>query len=338
MLDSTTLQSVLRLAPPPGRKLADRFETITLRHMLESTSGIDNGVIRDSLAAATAFHQPPQLPCTREQLVRYGATFKLANQPGDPKSVRYGNASYLMLGEVVAKLSGLGAGATFESAIEHWLMQPLQMKRVRSARSLIRDQLPDEASYHLSKFAPPDADTALPVSRSLRSAARPLVHGLYGGDGAGSHIGAMDLENFSSTGGLSAAAVDVARIIASLSLQANNPALEADTLDEWLNNAATASRTLKGPSAHGYHGWDGVAAVDPGKRIFAGNKGGALPGTGAWAEFRTNGVGYINAVNGSTRTGVKTEWLKPLKQVLARHEWGNVDLFPQFGMPSFPPG
>lgn len=201
-------------------------------------------------------------------------------------------------------------------------MQPLGLTRVRGARSLLSDQLPGEASYHVTQ----PRSAQLVAAASTRTPPQPLVAEQYGG---------YDAEMLGACGGLSAAAVDMARVLASLSADAANPVLTADTVNQWMVNAALATATLSGPDAHGYHGWDGVSAT--GNGAFTGNKGGTLRGAGTEVYFTTGGTSYIyfNGTNSPYKGTTVPDWHQPLVEALAGYDWGTTDLFPSFGMPSF---
>jgi CubicO group peptidase (beta-lactamase class C family) len=320
-MSTTTLQSVLHLTQPNGSPPADpKFAKITLLDLMTSTSGLDQGLIWSSVAAAGG-----TLPATRLQLAQYGATQTFKATPGDPKNVVYGNFDYFLLGEVVRTLSG---ETSYEAAVEKLIVQPLRQTRVRGARSLLVDQLPDEAAYH-STQPRPGFDSPLAVSPSVRTSARPLVANQYGG---------FDAEILGSCGGLSVAAVDLARLAASLNAPTNNPALTADTIDQWMNNAKQATATLTGPGdPHGYHGWDYVHPA--GTDGFAGYKGGSLLGTGTEFYYTTGGLCYVFLLGANSRPGNTVGWRDALfgagDAAAKAHVWDSTDLFPQYGMPSF---
>lgn len=319
VLQDTKFQSVLHLTQPSGAAPADpKFAQITLLDLMTSTSGLNQNLIWDSVAAAAA-NAP--LPASREQLARYGAAQTFTATPGNPKNVVYGNFDYFLIGEVVRALSG---AATFEAALETLIMLPLAMTRVRGSSSLLGDQLPDEAAYHLTQPAVTPPNGELTVSASVRTPPKPPVATQYGG---------FDMEILSSCGGLSVAVTDMARLVASLSLQSGSPTLTADTTSQWMMNAVQATDTLSGPEAHGYHGWDWVTTPSAG--VYYGDKGGALPGTGTETYFTTGGLSYIFMLGSGGRPGVKVDWYQPLIDAATAHDWGTTDLFPQYGMPSF---
>ncbi len=315
---NTTMQSVLKLTTPDGGQPVDGFDKITIRHLLESTSGLDNGAIWQDVPAVQAAKTP--LPAIPIELQRYIATLKLTGTPGDPHNVQYGNTSYFMLSQVLAKLTN---SSSFEQALAT-LLQPLGLQHTRGSRSLANVQMSDEARYHLSVYGPPLFP--LVVGNSLRTNDRPLVAQQYG---------CWSLENFDGTGGISSSIVDVARAAASLSVRSNNPLLSTASLDAILTNAAKATSTLTGPDKHGFHGFDWVVATDAGNHVFQGTKGGWLPGHQTGVEFTTGGMSYVIAINGNERSGVTARW-DAVKAIASNRNWGSTDLFPQFGMPAFP--
>jgi CubicO group peptidase (beta-lactamase class C family) len=320
LLAKTTLQSVLHLTQPNGSQPADpKFAAITLLDLMTSTSGLDQNLIWDSVAASNG-----DLPATRLQLARYGAAQTFTATPGNPKNVVYGNFDYFLLGEVVRAMSG---AASFEAAVETLIMKPLGLTRVRGSHSLLSEQPPDEGHYHLVQPAKVPPNSELTAGPSVRTEQQPLVASQYG---------AFDLEMLGACGGLSVACVDMARLVASLSLRNGSPTLAPDTIDQWMNNAVLATKTLSAPGgdAHGYHGWDWVVTTDAG--AFYGDKGGALPGTGTETYFTTGGLSYIFFLGGGGRPGVTIDWYQPLIDAATAHDWGSTDLFPQYGMPNFP--
>jgi len=226
--------------------------------MLESTSGLDNGIIWQDIAARDSFKSG--LPVTTMQLARWGTTLSLANDPGDPKQVRYGNASYFCLAQVLARLAqtdNLGSNG-FEAAVQK-LLAPLQTSWIRGSVSLANAQLPDEAHYHMDQ---------LPISPSLRTNEQSWV---------ASHYGGGSTENHDGSGGISAAVVDLARLAAMCSVRSGNPLLKPATIDTLFTNAANASKNLTGPDAHGYHGWDWANSIDAAKGVYQAGKGGWMP-------------------------------------------------------------
>ena len=323
--------------------------------MLESISSINQGLIWAHPAAAAAFGSP--LPCKPAQLAAYIAAQKLgAKNPGDPTNVNYGNVDYFLLSQVVAKLS---ASSTFEEGLTSLVLKPLQITRVREARSLQAAQKPDEAIYHLVNLAPtpkPDKPNAyndyppsLWVANSSVSNDRPLVPQQYGGD---------NYEAFDGCGGLSAAVIDIARLLAACSLRSPTAVFTEATLQTWFDNTVKATKNNSNPApdaeVHGYHGFDWGSQLDetqPAGALgnFKAGKGGWMPSHSSVVEFVSGGFGYIVASNSVGQSDIKTDWLRNLDGlgqwwevdaasvmgVTQAHDWGTIDLFPAYGMPSF---
>lgn len=315
----TTMQSVLGLKKPNGGNPSADFNSIKLRHLIESTSGIDQELFWQSQLAAAEFSA--DLPATQEQFARYAAKFALTGTPGDTHHVVYGNMDYFLLGQVVTKLSN---SATFELALKKLVLDPLAMTRTRGARSLVNGQVADEARYHLRLFEPPKL-YPLAITPSVRTEAQPFVPTQYGG---------LDYELVDGAAGVSAAVVDLARIVASLSAGAANPVLSPTSVMSILQNATDATSNYSGPDAHGYHGFDGIARL-PMTDVFWGGKGGWLSGHQSGISFFTQGVGFAVAYNGNTKTNVAEDWAPTVVNIVNATNWGATDLFPMFGMPSF---
>ncbi len=341
----TLMQDVLQLTQPDGSPPADpRFGHITVQHLLEMTAGVEPDLADPAVAAA-----PPAvpLPVGAWRFAQYCASRKLTADPGS-RAGGYNNTGYLLLGLIVAKLCGAG---TFVDGLIP-LMEPLAIKRIRSARSLVQVQPPDEARYQPNCE---DIDAQhyrfpkLGIARSVMSPDQPFVTLGYGD---------VDLEKGDGAGCLSAAAVDVARLIASLSAGDGNPLLDRAQVTEWLAAAAAASAAeaqrekvaaaeaaspswlvqflaLAVTKTWGFNGFDAVSAVDAANGIFTGYKGGELSSTQDGIGFVRGGLGY--AICWNRKTPADNSWYPLFEAVLAStHDWGTADLFPLYGMPSFP--
>jgi hypothetical protein len=220
-----------------------------------------------------------------------------------------------MLSQVVAKLRN---ATSFESAISGSLLNPLKITRVRGSRTKVSAQVADEARYH---------PRPLTTATSLAEASRPMVTLGYGD---------TNMENCDGCGGLSAAATDVARLIAAFSVRQNNPMLKEDTITTMFANSA-ASTAANTSGAWGFHGFDSAYATDAEKGLYYGWKGGSLNTSQNGIYVERDGWGFVICWNGATPTG--DAWYPKLNAAMtaaANHDWGATDLFPEYGMPSFP--
>lgn len=336
----TTVQSVLNLKTPAGGPPPDpRFAKVTIRHLLESTSAIERGGIWQDVATAQAFGGLQNLPVGPAQLTRYIASLKLEGQdtPGDTHNVKYNNTAYYLLSQVVAKLRGV---ASFEEALVP-LLKPLGITRIRQSVSLVSAQPPDEARYQLrylnvksDKGVQQNYQRAFGTAPSVRTPSQPLVPQQYG---------AWSSENHDGAGGLSAAATDLARLVAMFSAGAANPVLKAATLNQLLASAATCSATYssKDPNSndfHGFHGFDWAKVVDKSQNIYIGAKGGWLSSSQNSFDFTTGGYGYVVCMGSNNYQGVNQWWEAEVQAAAEKYPWGaSTDLFPQFGMAALVP-
>jgi CubicO group peptidase (beta-lactamase class C family) len=355
----TTMQSVLDLKTPDGGDpVSPQFKKIKIRHLLESTSALEQSLMTwRHVEAAQKFGSNE--PCTPAQLASLCAATSLQKDdkgnektPGDTTNVVYGNTDYFMLSQVVARLCDT---ETFEEALKQLILKPLGIKRVRGSRSAQSAQASDEALYHTTNINPEpvvdkDGKTVgftedvyslwiCPDSMSTDHALVPQPYGDY------------NYEILDGCGGLSGAATDIARLMAALSLRKNNPVFSETTLDNWFQNTLTATG-FTGPSAHGYHGFDWGKVWDTNKPFtapgnFVTSKGGWLPSHSSVFTFTAGGLGFVVVTNNGGQADIKTDWYVGEKKadgtpaadsvfsVAFFHDWKTIDLFPQFGMSSF---
>jgi CubicO group peptidase (beta-lactamase class C family) len=320
----TTLQSVLHLTQPDGSAPKDtRFGDIKIKHLLTSTSGINQGGVWHAVDGSEA--AGGTLPSNGTEVARWVTTLDLTSDPGDPHNVVYGNTDYFLLSLVLAKKMD---AASFEAALNTLVLNPLGMTRTRGARSLIGAQHDTEARYHMTVHNA-EADWALfqlECLNSVKTDEQPLVTTPYG---------SFDIDMFDGCGGLSSAVIDVARLCAMFACRAGNPVLTSDTIDDMLAAAVAASEDLDGPdSVHGFHGFDGAYNVDLTQHQVHIKKGGWLPGMGTSYVGTTGGFVYVLAKNGNTPADVDLNWHEMIEPLVEAHAWGGGDLFPSFGMPS----
>jgi CubicO group peptidase (beta-lactamase class C family) len=321
----TTLQAVLGLKQPNNSDPADsKFAQIKLKHLLTSTSGLNQGLLWNSAEAAAAFNSP--LPCTPEQLARYATQFTFVKTPGDTTNVVYGNFDYFLLSQVVARLAG---APTFEAALQTLMLSHLQMTRTRGSRTLLSAQANDEARCHLHVYdsRPNVGLYPLPIAQSIKANDRPLRANQYG---------AWDYEVFDGCGGISSSVLDVARMVAMMSASGQNTFLSAQSLATWFQNA-TAATAFTGPDDHGVYGLDWMQAWDAANNVYYTAKGGYMPGHESYFEVVTGGFGFIIAANCNKFEGGFQDWLTPVRAAAQAYAWGEANLFPAYAMPAFGP-
>jgi CubicO group peptidase (beta-lactamase class C family) len=281
------------------------------------TSGVTDvwGGGSDAAAVGGAAH----LPASAQDLARYTASQKLTNAPGDTTKAAYNNTGYILLGLVVCALRG----GDLITSLQPKLLKPLSITRVRLARSLRADQEPGEAFYHPRVQGTTKAvhNTYLASGHSLMTPDQPLVPYVYG---------YPNVESTPGAGGLSAAATDVARLIATFNVAGDSPILKETTRSTMLQNAAYATAHYPG---HGFYGFDQVDVIDAAKGYYSANKGGALFTSDNAYYFWMGGISFVICENGHGSIG-DTPLVTGLEDAANAQNWGDVDLFPVYGMPS----
>ena len=305
-LDSR-LADVLALTPPTGTHPA-HYGDITIAHLLEMTSGITTSVLGTDPQVSTT------LPITAYQTANWLSGRPLGNVPGDRTKATYSNAGYLLLGLVVAKLRGHDS---FIGALQAFVAGPLHMSHTVATVDRADQQITGEARYH---------SRPLQTGASVVNTGQPPCALGYGD---------CNVQNTGGGGGISASAVDVARLLAAIGAHADTPLMKHTTAQTWLAAAATASATLSGPDAHGYHGFDSLAQ---GNGVFSGYKGGSLSTSQNGIWLTTGGISTVLCWNGATPN--PPGWYPNYPDLLTAataQTWGAADLFPTYGMPTLTP-
>jgi CubicO group peptidase (beta-lactamase class C family) len=305
---SDRMQDILGLRTPAGGPPKDkRFNEITIEQLLAHKSGlVANQTSLEVRGAYKAAHPDKawHLPVSPEMTDAYIAARDLASPPG--KTSTYNNCAYYLLARIVAKLHG---EATPMAALRRHLLEPLGIKRCRRARSLLAAQEPDEARYSTNSNR--DGQRDIPLRTSVMSDDQQLVPIGYGSG---------QLEISEGAGGLTAAMTDMARLIAILIDQKDNPALRRETLTQMLTNAA----------ARRGHGFD--AAKDLGSDQFYAQKVGALSTSSNVLQMHGE-YGFALCWAGVPDADVRWYPDFPAVMSIARGaRWSNADLFEQFGM------
>lgn len=324
------LQNILNLKTPSGGAPKDsRFKDVTVKHLLEHTSGINANAFRDEIKILNAFKAAVpggnwHLPVTAEMCDSYIASLDMgASDPG--QAMAYNNCGYYLLGRIVAKKRGKAKPI---DAYQDHLFDPLFIHRIRRAPSLIASMPFDEARYrahwiHSSDKNPNPYD--IPVYPSVMSDKRPLVPLGYGTE---------HFERQEGGGGLSAAATDLGRLVAILLSQDDNPAMKRATIKTMMDNAVSTIQTWmnKTSDLRAGHGWDGVGAQANNR--YYGQKGGSLDTSGNVLQI-SGDWGFAMCWGG--KASAASGWYPDYPDVMkiAKNAFANAaDLFPQFGMPS----
>ena len=214
----------------------------------------------------------------------------LKNDPG--AVAEYNNFNYQILSLVVERRRG----TSYIAAITSRINSPLGITDLTLSRSLVGQQLSNEARYH---------DSQIGVQNSVMSSTQPLVPSAYG---------AFHIENWDGFGGLSISAVAFARVLAALN---TNVLLNSNQRAEMLSNSS---------------GWDFTYGIGGGK--WHAVKGGLLSGLQSMINYNEGGTSYFIAWNKNDLKGTFYPSFPQLEAAFAATSWNSSDLFNYFGMHS----
>ncbi|MGB8508163.1 MAG: serine hydrolase domain-containing protein [Pyrinomonadaceae bacterium] len=183
-LDRNVAQ-ILSLSPPPGKTIQPEYKQITVKHLLEHTSGLSG---EGDYEASVAFGI--SLPVSKYQAAAKIITDPFQFSPGSKWA--YSNYGYAFLCLVIEKLTG----STYETYVRDAIFRAIGVERPFVGRSLLSERAPGEVVYH-------DAEGR--TAQSNVHGDRRMVNICYG------H---MNMLNQAAFGGWVLSAPDYARLIA----------------------------------------------------------------------------------------------------------------------------
>jgi CubicO group peptidase (beta-lactamase class C family) len=322
---SDKVQDILNLKTPAGTAPTDpNFKNITIKNLLEHRNGLDQINYANGINVQNAVKNAGKtvhLPISAEEADSYIASQALnpaTSPPGTNQA--YSNCGYYLLALVLNKLRGFPAFQSGIEAYQEYLFKPLSITRIRQGRSLITSQHPDEARYQ---------DQDLILGPSQMSDSEPLVPDQYGAD--------FQKKIDEGSGGLSGAATDLARLVAILISQNDNPAMKRTTITDILSAGAALSAAGFGRAGYGFDYVKQVPSSSPSSKQFYGQKGGQIIATQNVLQFNGDwGLVMLWASLAHT-TGPSANWYPDYPAVMniaKTISWDSADLFPKFGMPS----
>jgi N-acyl-D-amino-acid deacylase len=124
-LDDKVLDHLKHIEPPRGTKRDPRFEAITVRHCLNHSGGWDRDASGDPTnwepQFCRAFQAHP--PLSARQFVSFMQAMRVDFDPGTEQ--KYSNVGYIILGEIIAKASGLA----YDRFVLDHVLKPMGIKR-----------------------------------------------------------------------------------------------------------------------------------------------------------------------------------------------------------------
>lgn len=122
-----------------------RYEEVTIRHLLNHTAGWSR-YAGDPLFSSLYIARKMDIkaPAEFDAVLQYALSRRLNYKPGSRYS--YSNMGYGILGEIVARKSGV----TYQDYVMMNILKPLDIHDMHIGRSYYRDKFPNEVRYHSS--------------------------------------------------------------------------------------------------------------------------------------------------------------------------------------------
>ena len=284
-----------------------RFPNITVQHCLEYRSGLPRNYSPVTIAQwfYGQISAPVILPAVRAFGENWLGTQALEFTPGTYAD--YANSGHYLVGQVVEDV----AGVPLQTFLQNEIYAPLGITRARTAASTTSQLVAGETLSHLRE---------LTLSPSELHTDRRRLASQYSDD--------LGFKN--ASGGTSFSTVDYVRLIAGVL------DVGADTI---VTNATTRATML---ARHSYTpGPEGPGDVCPASMswstrpngVFAYHKGGTLDSSSASLDYRTDGVTIAVFFNQGSAHADQTS-LHMFTEAVST--WPTDDLFPTYGLPSFP--
>lgn len=280
----TLVVPLLRKAGLPNPTVDERWNKITVRHLLNHTGGWDRDVSQDPMFQVAEVTEALQLNASARQtdIIRWKLAQALDFDPG--QKYVYSNFGYCILGRLVAIVSG----QRYEDWVAANILTARRMKHTRLGQTQLAGRGPTEVRYHMQSLtmrAPFWAGYS-GVARSRFPERTPLVEGPYG---------RWDLEVMDAHGGWVSSAPDLLRFVAGLD-DAAGP-----LLNESMRDVMLAQPELSTPSGSVWYGcgWSVRSAGSAGKGLNAHNiwHNGALAGTSTLLVRRWDGFSWAVLFN-----------------------------------------
>ena len=137
----TAVQPILRIEALPGETIDDRFDRVTVDHLLTHTGGMysEDNIYEVSRRVAAATGE--DLPASQDEILSYIMSHPFIFSPGT--SWDYNNYGYMMLDALVDRLSG----RHFVDFVNQEFFRPVGVGRARVAHQLATEAAPTEVDY-----------------------------------------------------------------------------------------------------------------------------------------------------------------------------------------------
>jgi CubicO group peptidase (beta-lactamase class C family) len=270
-----------------------RYEKITIRHLLSHTAGWSkrNGdpvFEPQNIAQALRVSYPVDIKST----IRYALRYSLSYQPGSRYS--YSNLGYVILGEIISKLSKMN----YEDYIESEILVPIGILDMHIGNSYYEDHLWNETKYYESRKSP--------LIQSFDGTRR-MVPRIYGGS---------NIKLLGAAGGWLASPSELLRFVLAIDGQDDFPNIISHSSIEAMTNPDQSTQRLLG--------WCGK---DDDGNLW---RTGSLAGTNALVVHKSNGLAWVIILNTSAyhQKAIPYAILQTMAQALDKvKKWPDYDLF-----------
>jgi len=270
-----------------------RLEKITVRNLLNHSGGWtqhygDLAFLPKAVAKGTG----ESLPVNIDSYIKFVTTHKVHFEPGTHST--YSNLGYLILGKVIAKVSG----TDYESFVKKEVLEPAGIVDMQLGGSFIEQAIPNEVRY----YQPEDGKPIESYDGSGR-----MVPKTYGGN---------DIHLLGSAGGWLATATDLMKLVVVID---NDPRVK-----DILSPESIREMTHVDPKGLDPLGWRATNETGEWWRT------GTLPGTSALVKRQSNGISWVILSNTSNYKGPRlaVEMDRLMSHVLLKiNQWPNYDLF-----------
>lgn len=137
----TTVRPILGLEALPGDTIDDRFDEVTVDHLLTHTGGMYSQDNIYTVAGVVAAATGEDLPPSRDEILSYIMSHPFIFDPGT--SWDYNNYGYMMLDRLVKTISG----RHFVDFVNEEFFRPVGVGRARIAHQLASEAAPTEVDY-----------------------------------------------------------------------------------------------------------------------------------------------------------------------------------------------
>jgi N-acyl-D-amino-acid deacylase len=297
-LDDRPFKILNHIKPLRGARADPRLQDITVQHLLNHSGGWDAKKSGDPVNWTTEMQvrRGDRTPVPVDYLISFTMGVPLDFDPGTDS--KYSNFGFIVLGEVIARVSG----KTYAQYVRDAVLTPLGLPNVRLH--------PQGGAY-------------------FKNEARRYLAGV----GEEQELPAWQQTYSDAAGGWTASAVDMAKFLTALDGTRGKPLLGEKTFALLLEPPPPPLKKRDNGTFVGL-GWDSVLVTD--RKQFGLYKDGSWFGMRAFMKRQPNGVSWVLLFNASlnpdqTDTRLAGDAVHQVRDSLEKHEkFPDVDLFPEY--------